>query len=71
MLLLTVGKQHIIIVQKTTRLHQLTNLKAFLHTLGYIQWYILLLTEKYVLNTVLKHYWCKETVAPVQKKKST
>jgi len=54
MLLLTVGVQQIIIVQKTTRLHQRTNLKVFLHALGYIQWYGLLLTEKYVLNTELK-----------------
>lgn len=52
MLPLTVGTQHIIIMQKTTRLHQRTNLKAFLHTLGYIQWHSLLLTEKYILNTV-------------------
>jgi len=65
MLLLTVGTQHITIMQKTTSLHQHTKLKAFLHTLGYKQWYSLLPTEKYVLNTVLKHYWFKETMVLV------
>jgi len=57
MLLLTVGTRHIIIVHKTTCLHECTNLKVFLHAFGYKHWYSLLLTEKYVLNTVLKHYW--------------
>jgi len=54
MLLLTVGIQQIIIVQKTTSLHQRTNLEVFSHAFGYIQWYGLLLTEKYVLNTEFK-----------------
>jgi hypothetical protein len=58
------GIKHNILTEKMKSLNDHTNLKAFLHTLVYIQWSCLLVTEKSVLSTVLHHYWFKEAVAP-------